>query len=415
MPQGSVLGPLLFLLFMNDITHVVNSCNIRLFADDTCLFIEVDNRDAAAEQINRDLESIHNWSKTWLVTFSSTKTKTLMISNKKDTHLNPPVSFNTQLIEEVTSHTYLGLKFSSNLRWNNHIHDISLKARQRLNLMIPLKYKLNRTTLETMYNAFVLPTMEYGIVVWGGTYDSDMAKLERIHADGMRLVTGATARSNIANLFEETKWQRISQRRDHSMQIMLYKIKNQLAPSYLFDLIPPENQEYIRYNLRNNSDIAVPQIRLESYRRSFVPFAISLWNQLTLQVRNLKSIEIFKNHITDNKKCNILYYYGQRWPSVHHSRIRIGCSKLNYDLHFNLHVVEDPICDCRLGEEDAFHYFFKCPNYDDIRLKLFSCIAVYSIVNLDTLLHGNSDLDIQKNNAIFGAVHDYITSSKRFI
>jgi hypothetical protein len=99
---------------------------------------------------------------------------------------------------------------------------------------------------------------------------------------------------------------------------------------------------------------------------------------------------------------------------VHHSRIRVGCSKLNYDLHFNLHVVQDPICDCRLGEEDAFHYFFKCPNYDGIRLKLFSCIAVYSIVNLDTLLHGNSDLDIEKNNVIFGAVHDYITSSNRF-
>jgi len=92
--------------------------------------------------------------------------------------LNPPVIFNTQVIEEVTSHTYLGLKFSNNLRWNNHIHDISLRARQRLNLMIPLKYKLNRQALETMYHAFVLPSMEYGIVVWGGTYDSDMAKLE---------------------------------------------------------------------------------------------------------------------------------------------------------------------------------------------------------------------------------------------
>jgi len=80
----------------------------------------------------------------------------------------------------------------------------------------------------------------------------------------MRLVTGATARSNIANLCEETKWQPISQRRDRSMQIMLYKIKNQLAPPYLFDLIPPENQDYIRYNLRNNNDIAIPQTRLES-------------------------------------------------------------------------------------------------------------------------------------------------------
>ena len=80
------------------------------------------------------------------------------------------------------------------------------------------------------------------------------------------------------------------------MQIMFYKIKNQLTSSYIFDLIPHENQEYIRYNLRNSklSDIAIPQTRLASYRRSFVPFAISLWNQLTLQRRNLKSNETFK-------------------------------------------------------------------------------------------------------------------------
>ena len=68
-PQGSVLGPLLFLVFINDITTVVTNCNLRLFADDTCFFIEVDNRPQAAVLLNKDLQNIQKWSLDWLVTF----------------------------------------------------------------------------------------------------------------------------------------------------------------------------------------------------------------------------------------------------------------------------------------------------------------------------------------------------------
>ena len=131
-PQGSVLGPLLFLLYINDITEVVRHCKIRLFADDTCLFIEVDNRELAAMLINEDLVNIQNWSNKWLVAFSPPKTKSLTISYKKDANLNPSIYLNGQLIDEVTHHTYLGLQFASNLRWSQHIQDVAVKSKKKL-------------------------------------------------------------------------------------------------------------------------------------------------------------------------------------------------------------------------------------------------------------------------------------------
>jgi len=143
-PQGSVLGPLLFLIYINDIANVVQHCKIRLFADDTCLFIEVDNREETAIKINQDLQHLHNWSKEWLITFSEIKTKSLLISNKIDANENPPVMMNNTIIEEVSSFTYLGLTFTKNLRWNNHIDKIRIKARKRLSAMMPLKFKLDR-------------------------------------------------------------------------------------------------------------------------------------------------------------------------------------------------------------------------------------------------------------------------------
>ena len=81
-PQGSVLGPLLFLVFINDIPTVVNHCEIRLFADDTCLFIILDDREQAADHLKLDLDQISHWANRWLVNFNADKTKEMIISKK---------------------------------------------------------------------------------------------------------------------------------------------------------------------------------------------------------------------------------------------------------------------------------------------------------------------------------------------
>ena len=99
----------------------------------------------------------------------------------------------------MKSHIYL-----SNLWWSEHISTVHNKARKRLNSMQPQKLKLDRISLGTMYKSFVFPLMEYTLSVWGGTYDSDINKLKSIHVDAMRLISGATGRSNIRNLYIET-------------------------------------------------------------------------------------------------------------------------------------------------------------------------------------------------------------------
>ena len=90
-PKGSVLRPLILLPFINKISHVVSLCSIGLFADDTCLFTEMDNHEETAELINQDLNSIQHWANNWLVALSAPKTKSLTINNKQDSNLNPLV------------------------------------------------------------------------------------------------------------------------------------------------------------------------------------------------------------------------------------------------------------------------------------------------------------------------------------
>ncbi len=109
-PQGSILGPLLFLVYINDIVHDIGA-NIRLFADDTSLSVVVENPDVAARTLNSDLTTISNWAKRWLVTFNPKKTESLLISRKKIQSIHPPIYMSGDVVSEVQCHKHLGLFF----------------------------------------------------------------------------------------------------------------------------------------------------------------------------------------------------------------------------------------------------------------------------------------------------------------
>ena len=152
-PQGSILGPLLFLVYINDIVTDIGS-NIRLFADDTSLYIVVDNPLVAAETLNADLEKISRWAATWLVTFNPNKSVALLLSRKVSHPLRPPLYMENTPINEVEAHKHLGLFLSNDCSWHQHINFIKDKAWARINIMRRLKYKLDRKLLESIYISF---------------------------------------------------------------------------------------------------------------------------------------------------------------------------------------------------------------------------------------------------------------------
>ena len=164
-PQGSILGPLLFLIYINDIVKDINSI-IRLFADDTSLYIIVYSPEEASQTINQDLVRISAWAEKWLVSFNQNKTEYLLLSRKLNKPVHPPVIMNNQVITEVESHKHLGVTFESSGTWHKHIQLITTKAWQRIHIMRKLKFRLDRKALETIYMAFIRPILEYADVVW---------------------------------------------------------------------------------------------------------------------------------------------------------------------------------------------------------------------------------------------------------
>ena len=175
----------------------------------------------------------------------------------------------------------------------------------------------------------------------------------------------------------------------------------------------------MNHNLRSNINLKIPIAKTETLKRSFIPTAVGLWNKLDKSTRTSTSIHQFKTNINKTggtKVASILYYYGKRWPSIHHARLRLGCSKLNSDVCYNLHIPDiNPECSCGNGIEDAKHFFLSCPNYANIRVQLKNKLEEKCKFYLQFILYGSKDLSDHDNMLVFDAVHEFISRSQRFI
>ena len=201
---------ILFLIFINDISEIVQS-EIRIFADDTTLFIVGDDIDVTTTALNNDLNSLQVWANQWLVTFNPSKTKSLLLSTKAE-RLIPPVIFSGEVVSEVRDHKHLGLALSSDLTWNKHIDEICLKATKRLDMLRGLKCKLSRKSLEIIYNSFVLPVLEYGDIIYDGCGVGNDIKLNKVQYDAAQIVSGAMYGTSSEKLLQELGWETLSSR-----------------------------------------------------------------------------------------------------------------------------------------------------------------------------------------------------------
>ena len=186
-------------------------------------------------------------------------------------------------------------------------------------------------------------------------------------------------------------------------------MKYNISPSYLSNLIPIPQEN--RYPLRNRHDIPTIHSRTSLYQESFLPSVIRQWNSLPENVKTSPTLPIFKRRLSPNiQKPPIYYSVGNRRGQVLHTRLRLECSALNYDLH-RKSIVEHPYCSC--GEiETTKHFLFSCSNYSVLRQLMFSNLPCPPTYN--NLMFGSENLTAESNTYTFLQVQKFIIASKRF-
>ena len=143
--QGSVLGPLLFLIYINDIVNDIKS-TIKLFADDTSIYLSIDDVERRTLILNSDMIKINEWSKRWKVDFNPKKTQLMTITNKRQPETRP-LNFGNVILTENTEHKHLGVIIQNNFKWESHIKFIISKAKLQVACLRSYKYKLSRKSL----------------------------------------------------------------------------------------------------------------------------------------------------------------------------------------------------------------------------------------------------------------------------
>lgn len=414
-PQGTVLGPLFFLIYINDIAESLLSI-VRLFADDTSMACTSSNTQAIEGILNHDFAVLAAWAKQWLVDFHPLKTEAILFTSSNEVQ-NLNLIFDNILINFVENHKHLGLILSSNAKWHEHIENISSSVSKILGIMRSIKFRLTRKALNNVYISYVRPILEYASVVWDGCTAYEKTRLEQIQYEAARIVTGLTRSVSVNKLIKEIGWLPLSERRLFQKVVLMYKIKNDIAPEYVCNLMPPTVANRTVYNLRNVEDISVLNRRTEIFSRSFIPSTITYWNSIPLSIRNADSINSFKSQLKTSifkvPRVPQQFLTGNRVFSIYHCRIRNNCSNLNNDL-FRNHLRPNATCEWDFEIEDAEHYFFKCTEFEEQRIRLFQTTRKYHPLNLQLLLHGSDDLSAAENEELFSYIHNYIKETHRF-
>jgi hypothetical protein len=429
-PQGSILGPLLFLIFINDITANIES-DIHLFADDTSLMDIIDNYLLSYSKLNRDLQRLSNWSKKWLVTFNPTKTVFLHVTRKHIPNPKPILKLNGQTIKEVETHKHLGLTFNTCLTWTDHINNLVSKASRCNGLLQRLSRDVPRQCTEILYKSMIRPLLEYADIIFDGSSDTDLDRLESTQRQAALICSAAYKHTSHTKLLEELAWPLLSHRRKNHRLNLMHKIQNNLAPKYLQNCCPPLTRDRTIHNLRSNMNITTPQQRTSTYQKSFFPNTIKDWNKLSIPSRQITSTLGFKEFLkkSTSKKPNKLYQHDSSRAAIMHTRMRLGLSGLSSHRH-NYNHINNPKClICGGKVEDPTHYFLLCQSFSAYRpvLIIETCnILSRNGTHIDflskpfrdfyikTLLNGSTHLNLADNRLIFEHVQTFIQSSKRF-
>ena len=200
-PQGSVLGPLLAILYLNELAEITAN-NTLLFAEDTSLHSSYtpSNINNIQKSLQNDLDKIYQYGQKWIISFNPTKTTQITLSNSPN-QFGPQLYFAGKRIPTTHSHKHLGLTFSHDLRFHEHINDIIHKVNRSLSPIYPIATLLPRPTLELIYRTYIRPYFDYCDIIYDGNITvTDSLRLERLQNRAARLVTGTLLRSSTEKL-----------------------------------------------------------------------------------------------------------------------------------------------------------------------------------------------------------------------
>ena len=297
-PQGTVLGPTLFSIYINDLPESILHSSIKLFADD-CIIYRAIRTPEDAERLQEDLCALQEWQQRWLMRLNVSKCFTMTVLHPRRNKIITPYRLHNHLLSPVEHYKYLGIIIQSDLKWHLHIQSITSKANQMLGL---LKRNLRTSSIhlrERAYLSLVRPKLEYATTVWNPHLTTDKIALEKVQRRAAQYVKGIYSyHASVTQMVNELKWESLESRREQLSLTMLYNILKQnvyLPPEY----IPEFHLQTSQYQLQTRSchmfRLIEPFCNTDTYKYSFIPSTSRQWNVLPRYIFEAENTDVFKS------------------------------------------------------------------------------------------------------------------------
>lgn len=305
-PQGTILGPLLFLIYINDLPNCVMHSSTRMYADDTNLTVSGSNIPEIKLMLEKDIQCVVEWLCANKLTLNVIKTEFMLIGSRQRIATltdNLDLSVNGITLKQTDEIKCLGIKIDENLTWKSQIDTIKKKVATNLRVMRKAKPFLNRQLLISIYHSIIEPYFSYCSVVWDNIDLTLADKLQKLQNRAARIITSAPYSVHTCDVFSDLGWSPLAHNRKCQKAIMMHKIINGCAPSYLTEMFEKQFGSTV-YNLRSSDkNIQIPKVRTESYKRSFAVSGSMLWNSLPNSLKNEKILSKFKKGIRTHNFC----------------------------------------------------------------------------------------------------------------
>jgi hypothetical protein len=279
----------------------------------------------------------------------------------------------------------------------------------------------------------IRPLLEYGDIIFDGSADKQLQKLENVQRRAALTCTDAYRHTKHENLLDELGWPPLALRRKNHRMSQMFKIQTGLAPTYLTNACPPLTRDRTPYNLRTGMNISTPPQRTTSYQSSYFPQSIKDWNGLEANLKGSVSLAAFKDcqkKKTDSKyKTNHLFHHSNSKEAINHTRIRLGLSGLASQ-RFDYNHIDSPKCTrCPSKMEDPIHFFLTCPVFAIPRADLLQEVTDILHANdininfgnkffreqfVELLLRGTTLIGEEENKQVIRSAQNYIKKTQRF-
>ena len=289
-PQGSILGPLLFNLYINDLA-TVSDLTVRLYADDACLTFSQSNLTVLQNAMNKELNLVNDWLKVNKLSVNYTKSNYLLFTNTKHKH-KFNININGNTLEQIKETNYLGVWIDDQLNWKKHLEMVHKKISKASYIITKIRHYVDLSTLKILYYSLVFPHINYCITVWGGIYKSSILPIINLQKKIVRIITKSSFTAHANPIFLELKILPIKYIHFLNSTILFHKITH--GKIIGFYNITPINKIH-KYNTRLSKANNYFQTfnRLDVGKFSFCSMGLQFWKEIPTDYKQLP-IHLFK-------------------------------------------------------------------------------------------------------------------------